>query len=207
MAGNSITVRQGKDFKITLKQASGTNYSWCLTTMPEGIAMVTTDVVPQAPGVCGGPVSHIFYFLALGSKPVKLEFAELNLTTPSLADAKKVEFDIQIIPANQKSAANSMTSFVEYAENAAVFEPEKNAGSLATTGLKYGYPSNPCVKYGYPPMVKYGYYGCTDDSCTPATAANMAIPYGYPVNTLYGYPPQTLYGYPPQMLYGYPPCT
>ena len=203
MSETSYTALQGKVCVVTLKGSAGTNYCWCLTSMPKELALFGTDRVAESTDLCGGTYQEHFYFLVKGSEDINVELNfELTCMSNPTEVAKTSTVKIRIIPANSNDFAPLDT--VAQVENV-------DADAL----LKYGYA---CGAQDSQRLVKYGYV------CDMQDSQNMAKPYGFPLiqdrhpSLKYGYPcgvqdNQQLvkYGYPcgvqdsyPNVMYGYP---
>lgn len=223
MPNQNIVAYQGKHFIVKLQSNLGSaNYGWCLVGMPDAVALAGTENIPLAPGVCGGPVSQEFYFLAMEGGSFQLKFQLLCLSSPvphigETPEVKTVTIDVIIYPFNEASNEEIAGSrFVTYNANVAAYK-EDNDDFPYCAVLPYGYPyaddqcnlaygfpmDNQCsLKYGFP-MVKYGYP--MGEQCN--------VKYGYPMddqcNIKYGYP-MVKYGYPDcepcVVKYGYPDC-
>ena len=205
MSEKSYTVLQGKVCIVTLKGMAGTNYDWCLASMPQELTLLGTTQEVGSLEICGGNYQKHFYFVAKGSESagpiVELKFELTCLSDPHDV-ARTCTVEICIIPANSDE-------FVALDSVAGVSSVDPDAM------LKYGYPcgvadSQQTVKYGYPcgvadsqQTVKYGYpCGVADSQQTvkygyPCGVADsqQAVKYGYPCGVAdsqqllkYGYP-------------------
>jgi hypothetical protein len=206
-----ITAYQGKLFKVTLLSNFGsTNTAWCLTSLPQGIALLAEEIILLASQLDAG-VQQVFSFSPIDSLGTEtLEF-RLIKHLPSIGKEEQLEtvkVQVDVVPCDEKNGL-SKDRFVEYGENTPTYD---------------GMRDNDCtqvLKYGYPPFMKYGYP-------TPMRVGNVVHPYGYPfpegegsppcppvpesdgvVQNKEGYPAVGKYGYPgaPKGLkYGYPGC-
>ena len=187
MSETSYTALQGKVCVVTLKGTAGTNYQWCLTSMPKELALFGTDSVPETVGMFGGTYQEHFYFLVKGGKEitVSLKFELICISDPTEV-AKTTTVKIRIIPADSSDFASLDTvaqvqnvdtdAWVTYGyvcdmqDNQQIVEYGYSCGVQDSVPiLKYGYPcgvqdSVPALKYGYPcgvqdsvPTLKYGY--------------------------------------------------
>ena len=203
MSETSYTALQGKVCVVTLKGSAGTNYCWCLTSMPKELALFGIDRVAEVPGLCGGTYQEHFYFLVKGSEDINVELNfELTCMSNPTEVAKTSTVKIRIIPADSNDFAP--------------LDTVAQVGNVdADALLKYGYA---CGAQDSQRLVKYGYV------CDMQDSQNMAKPYGFPLiqdrhpSLKYGYPcgvqdNQQLvkYGYPcgvqdsyPNVMYGYP---
>lgn len=162
----SIKAYQGKEFTVSLQSMVGsTSYGWCLTSMPDEIALASICYEPTGAAGVVAPVNQIFTFFALGySSDIKpIEFQEICLFDPRKT-GRKISVKVDIIPYNVSTDGDSgLEDFVEYSENSAVFNsipnirvaygipPYMSAGDDVSIE-KYGVA---CVDYGLP-CVKYG---------------------------------------------------
>ena len=157
MSEMSYTALQGKVCVVTLKGAAGSNYHWCLTSMPKELALFGTDQEAERPGVSGGTYQEHFYFLVKGGEEVNVELTfEMTCISNPAEVSKTCTVKIRIVPAD----SNDFASLDTVAQVGNV-----DADAL----LKYGYPcgvqdSQLRLKYGYPcgvqdsqQRVKYGY--------------------------------------------------
>ncbi len=187
-----MVVLQGKTFTIELQSMLGsTVYGWCLSELPKGIILESTDCVPTGYGAAVAPVLQRFCFGVASAEETQAEiaFVMTNITDPS--DTKsEYRVAITIIPSNSED-------FVAYSDNATELygficdasKAQMPYGMVCAqnVGLKYGYPCgvrDAIVKYGYPygaqdAAMKYGYmpvemYG------VPCSMSNTVLKYGYP---------------------------
>jgi hypothetical protein len=195
MADNGkVTAQQGKLFKVVLGSNFGsTNIGWCLTSLPQGIALLAEEVIPLSSQL-GTQVQQVFYFSVLNEiKNAKLEFRLIeHLAVIGKKEQREtVEIEVEVVSGDLKSDV-SKRRFVEYNGNAAAYFPPVQDDDC-TQVLKYGYP--PYMKYGYPAVSAGG-----EVPCPPVTEADGTIVYKY------GYPPLVKYGYfGAPVKYGYPP--
>ena len=202
MSETSYTALQGKVCVVTLEGAVGTDYRWCLTSVPKELALFGTDRVAEGSDGSDGTYQEHFYFLVKGSEEAdaELNFELISISNPTDA-AKTSTVKVRVIPADSSD-----------------FEPldavaragEVDVGALPDCSDVYGGQDNQqMIKYGYPcgiqdgqNLVKYGY------PCGVQDGQNL-VKYGYPCGMQDG---QNVvkYGYPcsiqdnPVMKYGYP---
>lgn len=224
-----MVVLQGKTFSIDLQSMLGsTNYGWALTCLPQGIALLRTELSWVNPRI--GPTIQRFWFGAVSVTKDKeeIEFTMLKLSDMTPTD-KKLSVLVKVIPSDSEEfvklneKGESMFADVFNAIPPYGFPSPKEVQD-SIVNVKYGYPcgDNPyIIKYGYPcgvqdtVNVKYG-YPCGDNPINPVIGK-----YGYPcgtqdaVNVKYGYPCGdnsiiVKYGYPcgvqdaVNVKYGYP---
>ena len=188
MNETSYTALQGKVCVVTLRGTAGTNYLWCLTSMPKELALFGIDQEAERSGVAGGTYQEHFYFLVKGSEEINVE---LNFEMTCISDptevAKTCTVKIRIIPANSNDFASLDTvAQVGNVDADALLKYGYPCGAQDDQNLlKYGYPcgvqdSQQLVKYGYPcgvqdgqQRVKYGY------PCGVQDSQNL-VKYGYP---------------------------
>ena len=203
MSETSYTALQGKVCVVTLKGTTGTNYRWCLTSMPKELALFGTDLEADRSGVCGGTYQEHFYFLVKGSEEANVELNfEMTCISEPTEVTKTCTVKIRIIPADSSDFAP--------------LDTVAQVGNVDADALtKYGYVFGPQDDQR---LLKYGFV------CDMQDNQNMMKPYGYPfaqdnqnIAKIYSFPmtqdsQQMLkYGYPcgvqdsQQMLkYGYP---
>jgi hypothetical protein len=190
MSDNAIQAYQGKDFTITLQSMTGsTGYGWCLTKLPAGFALVSTDVIAPTPYAVG-PVNQVFNFFALEAPEEAeafVEFTSVRYFDPSQT-GEKLSIAVTVIPYNDLVG---LDGFVKYSENTATYSPVVvaygfpcNQGAMGAAGsdaaFKYGYP---CAVAGVDSCgapVKYGF------PCAAVNSVNIDK-YGFPF-VKYGYP-------------------
>ena len=188
MSETSYTALQGKVCDVTLKGTTGTNYCWCLASMPKELVLLGTSREAESP-VCGGTYQEHFYFLVKGSEDVNVElkFEMICVSDPSLEPTKECTVEILIVPANSKEFAALDTCVqVENVDSEALLKYGYVCGEQGDQrNLKYGYPcgvqdGQQTLKYGYPCGIQDG---------------QQTLKYGYPCGVQEGQ--QTLkYGYP-----------
>ena len=202
MSETSYTALQGKVCVVTLRGTAGTNYRWCLTSMPKELALFGTDQEAERPSAAGGTYQEHFYFLVKGSEDVNVELNfELTCVSDPTEVSKTCTVKIRIIPAD----SNDFASLDTVAQVGNV-----DADALLKYGYVCGAQNDPALKYGF--------------VCDMQDSQNMAKPYGFPLtqdcqpSLKYGYPcgvqdshPSLKYGYPcgvqdshPSVKYGYP---
>lgn len=174
MSETSYTALQGKVCVVTLKGSAGTNYCWCLTSMPKELALFGIDRVAERPGLCGGTYQEHFYFLVKGSEDINVELNfELTCISNPTEVAKTSTVKIRIIPADSNDFAP--------------LDTVAQVGNVdADALLKYGYV---CGAQDSQRLVKYGYV------CDMQDDQNLVRAYGYPCGVQdnqqllkYGYP-------------------
>ena len=183
---NELVVFQGKAFSVELQsRVASTNYGWCLTGLPEGIALISKEVVPPSGRL--SMTTERFWFGAVSSTQQKeeIEFTLIRLANMTASEQKHTVL-VTVVPSDSDE-------FVGYCENNdPAVRSLRGAGAPDEAVLKYGYPcgvQDVAYKYGYPCGVndvslKYGY----------ACGANEAgLKYGYAcgvqdVAYKYGYP-------------------
>lgn len=196
---NELVVFQGKAFSVELQsRVASTNYGWCLTGLPEGIALISKEVVPPSGRL--SMTTERFWFGAVSSTQQKeeIEFTLIRLANMTASEQKHTVL-VTVVPSDSDE-------FVGYCENNdPAVRSLRDAGAPDEAVLKYGYPCGEDVaafKYGYPcgeddAAFKYGYpCGVNDVSLKYgyACGANEAVlKYGYPcgvqdVAYKYGYP-------------------
>ena len=196
---NELVVFQGKAFSVELQsRVASTNYGWCLTGLPEGIALISKEVVPPSGRL--SMTTERFWFGAVSSTQQKeeIEFTLIRLANMTASEQKHTVL-VTVVPSDSDE-------FVGYCENNdPAVRSLRGAGAPDEAVLKYGYPCGEDVaafKYGYPcgeddAAFKYGYpCGVNDVSLKYgyACGANEAgLKYGYAcgvqdVAYKYGYP-------------------
>lgn len=155
----NIVADQNTQFEVTLYTHSGTGYSWYLTGLTGGLALIAS-VEQQVVPVPGGACRQIFTFLATAAGAGELKFALLRAweaTTP--ADTRVISVDVHANVAGAMKAAAGHETFVPCVS--AECGGENDGQVLIESAhqchvLKYGHPHN--LKYGYPtpPTLYYG---------------------------------------------------
>jgi len=177
---NEMVVLQGKPFSVELQSMLGsTNYGWCLTGLPQGIALMMTETIPTARGVA--PVIQRFWFGAISAT---VEKAEIEFTLMRISDASVTKQKHSVLVTVVSSDSED---FAKFNENC---DPAVNA--VCNAAMPYGFPyaaQDVTVKYGYPSGLRdaaliYGF---------PVASRDVAFKYGYPcgiqdVTLKYGYP-------------------
>ena len=204
---NEMVALQGKAFSVDLQSMLGsTLYGWCLTGLPQGIALLGTEVCRTTLGVA--PVIQRFWFGAYAVTKDKgvIEFTLMNVSNVSATD-KKHTVSVKVIPSDSEE-------FTKLSENSdAMVNDVCNSiqpygypfVSQSFVNMAYGYPyrrGDVAFKYGYPcgsddVNVKYG-YPCDDSVVAhkygyPCGVQDVLLKYGFPgatedVNFKYGYP-------------------
>ena len=201
-----MIVLQGKSFSIDLQSMLGsTCWGWCLTRLPQGIALIGMETIPTAAGVA--PVIQRFWFGALSAVKDKAEIGFTLINLSDMTSAKqKVDVNVTVIPKDSED-------FAKFSENCDdAVDPVCNSAmpygvvlGNRSVAFKYGYPVEPTVKYGYPGAQDTAQ--CCDDSCNSSDPCDSCDPcVTQPVAFKYGYPNQNMkYGYPDvNFKYGYP---
>ena len=188
MGKMNYTALQGKACVVTLEGTAGTNYLWCLTSMPKELALFGIDREAGRSDVCGGTYREHFYFLVKGSEEVNVELKfEMTCISNPAEVSKTCTVKIRIIPADSSNFAS--------------LDAVAQVRNMDVDGLlKYGYA---CGAQEDPKLLMYGF------ACDMQERQNMAKPYGFPLTqedqqrVKYGYPcgvqdGQNLvkYGYP-----------
>ena len=169
----SYTALQGKVCVVTLEGTAGTNYLWCLTSMPKELALVGIDREAESADVCGGTYREHFYFLVKGSEEVNVELNfEMTCISNPAEVSKTCTVKIRIVPADSSSFAPLDTVAQVRSMDASAL-------------LKYGYA---CGAQDDQKLLMYGF------ACDMQDKQNMAKPYGFPLmqdnqrRVKYGYP-------------------
>jgi hypothetical protein len=178
MSDNAIQAYQGKDFTVTLQSMTGsTGFGWCLTNLPSGFALVSTDVIAPTPAAVS-PVNQVFNFIVLEAPEegkASVEFTSVSYFDPRQT-GEKISIDVVVTPYNDLIG---LDGFVKYSENTATYSPAVVAygfpckmGAANDEALfKYGYPCasagvDSCgapVKYGFPcAAVEIGRASCRE---------------------------------------------
>ncbi len=191
-----MVVLQGKPFSVDLQSmVSSTNYGWCLTALPQGIALFGMENVPTACGIA--PVVQRFWFGAISAtkEKVEIEFTLVKLTDMTPSKQKHVVV-VTVIPSESEEFAKfseNDDAMVDAVCNAAM--PYGLVLGTQDVAFKYGYPVDTSVKYGYPCGVQDATQCCEDACASQPVALKYGIPspilkYGFPVDTgvKYGYP-------------------
>ena len=231
---NEMVVLQGKAFTIELQSMLGsTNYGWCLTGLPQGIALLSTETEPAGRGIAATVQRFWFGAVSETAEKAEIEFTLIKLADMSATEQKHI-VAVTVVPSDSEE-------FAPYSENSEVmFDAVRNAaipyGYVLgdQEALKYGYPcgaQDAALKYGYPcgeqdAAVKYGYpCGAQDAVMNFSVSENPPEPilaYGYPCGDGNGTATALIYGYPcgvrdtamnfsvsrsaadPSLAYGYP---
>ena len=167
-----MIVLQGKSFSIDLQSMLGsTCWGWCLTRLPQGIALIGMETIPTAAGVA--PVIQRFWFGALSAVKDKAEIGFTLINLSDMTSAKqKVDVNVTVIPKDSED-------FAKFSENCDdAVDPVCNSAmpygvvlGNRSVAFKYGYP-NQNMKYGYPDInLKYGF---------PRGDAKPVVAYGFP---------------------------
>jgi len=180
-------------FDVVLESMAGsTGYSWCLQSMPKGVALISINNVPIRPGVA--PVRQIFTFAALEKlKGGKLEFEMLCLFDLSRPVADTAMFNINIY-------ANDENDVLEKELGKAKFL--KGTGSVLH--------NKPIVAYGFPSIQLYGFPNASEISTINVIHSdnNCLLKYGTPMGVVDKEDDCTLkYGFPvssQNYKYGFP---
>ncbi|MBO4291853.1 MAG: hypothetical protein J5898_08095, partial [Lachnospiraceae bacterium] len=215
---NEMVVLQGKAFTIELQSMLGsTNYGWCLTGLPQGIALLSTETEPAGRGIAATVQRFWFGAVSETAEKAEIEFTLIKLADMSATEQKHI-VAVTVVPSDSEE-------FAPYSENSEVMSDAVRNAAIPygyvlgdQEALKYGYPcgaQDAALKYGYPcgaqdAALKYGY---------PCGAQDAALKYGYPCGAQdaalkYGYPcgaqdAALKYGYPcgvqdAAVKYGYP---
>lgn len=194
---SSIIASVNHTFDIILESMLGsTNYGWSLKSMPDGVALLSTEIVPIRTGI--SPVRQIFTFAAL--EPVKdgiIEFAMLCMSNPSSLPADTATYHIYIHAEDENDALEKVIGSSKFLKGSGTvnhFKPIPLYGfpMESRTIMPYGFPkpadtaqvnvvhskNNCLLKYGTP-------WGVTE------VEADCNLKYGFPVNMpiyKYGFP-------------------
>ena len=105
-----MIVLQGKSFSIDLQSMLGsTCWGWCLTRLPQGIALIGMETIPTAAGVA--PVIQRFWFGALSAVKDKAEIGFTLINLSDMTSAKqKVDVNVTVIPKDSED-------FAKFSEN------------------------------------------------------------------------------------------
>ena len=95
---SDVMVVLGRCFDITLQGQSGTGFTWCLSGMSNGLALIGKQVVPIHPGLPGGAVREIFTFAGIEAEHGKLHFRLIRPWKPlDIADSRQFQVDVVVV--------------------------------------------------------------------------------------------------------------
>lgn len=160
-----ITAHVGRTFEVTLYSHGGTGYSWCLTALPKGVALLDVGESAVKPGLPGGAVRQIFTFLGTDAGAGDLAFELLRPWEPANpADQRTYKVTVEKdVEANMKAAAGQ-ESFPPLLT--AMCDGEHDGKVLMESS------TNCTLKYGIPP---HGGGHCTMMYAVPVTTMGGPI--------------------------------
>ena len=191
----------GQPVQVILQSMVGsTGYGWQLTSLTEGLGLMSVDIRPIRSGIA--PVNHIFNFLALKVGTCKVQF-QLIAPWKTAEPAETVEYEFTI-KAKEKNAADDIAAAMK--GSGFVGAPVVNVGAEAC--------AHPMEYYGIPCVSGAGMGAQTvvPDYGIPTMEPGCYLKYGFPTTTpmgcaKYGIPPVTVdaccsvkYGVQPECL-------
>lgn len=174
---SSVIAVVGHTFDIMLESmVNSTGYAWCLKSMPEGVALISTDEIPVRPGIA--PVRQIFTFAALSPlKEGNLTFDLLCLFDLSRPVVDTVNYTVYIHAENENDSLVNELGVGKFLKGAGAMMHQKPV-------MPYGFPEAGKVHlmYGFPPAQLYG-FPVPDSSCAANVIHsnnNCLLKYGSP---------------------------